>query len=805
MMEDMRIYVASLSDYNDGRLEGKWFDLSDYPDASDLMMAIQEMLDEITEKYNDGEVREEWAVHDYEGIPSTLASEYMGEQDFQQLYDIAIVADEFGIPLEVLMERAGDTGSDDYKALAESLMFVVDGNDESDIVYEYEEQIGGLGNEFWSNHIYVDDVTERVMYGEDVDNFRQEILDENPDMDEEEAEREAEERADEEAERREDLASYLDEMGYGDEIPSWVSKDYEGAWKRSLSYDFDVIHHDGEMYVFSNNYSVGGTILSGMIGAYIGYKYAETKRKGKKLFAGGGFLSTEEQKRFEELDEKMNAYLEGKAQVSSKEMVEHAKLKHKRNLAKNPLYKKQMDWERSVQGKGKYAGGGKAIGLEWMYSDGQYEAHLGELYLIISRANERGLYQVRVTKGYGGETIGESTNEISGLDNAKDLAYDIAGDYYKQYGEGGGIGFKGLSAKVAKRYEGKKPEAKYRGEYGKRYSKSEAKEVGDKVAGKVYWQQKGRKFEGGGIVVYAENAEGYYRKISEHDTMRGAKIKMDKLWSTGKYEKLGTTTSKDWEKNYAPYQYAKGGMTQHGLRVGDKIIGSVDSRDEIWIIDNKRNAHVVNLDKGNRYEGGGGVEGKKTTPSHIVKFWQDFAQGGLNTRMRTWYMKTFPKDDRGQYMDLYNTFEDLWNALQNKQNVYNVIGEGDSIIRERLFDKLSQLKGVKYMDVYNLWLESDDDDYAQGGGINSTYALVFKDNDGKEYTQYVDAHNMMEATKQGKYVAENVYKNTLEKVYRVDEKEDLNKNRKQSTRIMKRMGMLAEGGGISGLEDLIRG
>lgn len=280
-MNEMRIYVASLSDYNNGRLEGKWLDLSDYSDASELMEAIQEMLDEITKKYNDGEVREEWAVHDYEGIPSTLASEYMGEQDFQQLYDIAEVADDRGIPVEVLVERAGDTGSDDYQALADSLMLVVDGNDESDIVSEYEFQLGSLGYDFWSNHIYIDDVTERVMYGEDVDRFREDILYENPDLDEDEAERQAEEMADEEAERREDLTTYLEYMGYEGEIPSFVSKDYEGAWKRSLSYDLDVIHHDGEMYVFSNNYSLGGTILSGMIGAYIGYKIGRAKPQKK--------------------------------------------------------------------------------------------------------------------------------------------------------------------------------------------------------------------------------------------------------------------------------------------------------------------------------------------------------------------------------------------------------------------------------------------------------------------------------------------------------------------------------------------
>jgi antirestriction protein len=279
----MRVYIASLSDYNDGRLEGKWFDLSDYMDASDLMDDIQEMLNDLTKKYKnvDGEVREEWAVHDYEGIPPTLASEYMGEADFEKLIEIRRVAEDRDIPVEVLVERAGDTGSDDYEALAESLVMVVDGSDETDIVYELENQMGDLGNDFWKDYIFIDDVTERVMYGEDVDRFREDILYDNPDMDEDEAERQAEEMADEEAERRKDLSTYLEDLGYGDEIPNFVTKDYNDAWKYAISYDYDVINYDDQMYVFTNNYSVGGTILSGLVGAYIGYKIGRSKPQKK--------------------------------------------------------------------------------------------------------------------------------------------------------------------------------------------------------------------------------------------------------------------------------------------------------------------------------------------------------------------------------------------------------------------------------------------------------------------------------------------------------------------------------------------
>ncbi len=496
-MNEMRIYVASLSDYNNGRLEGKWLDLADYSNASELMGAIQEMLDDLTKKYKkiDGEVREEWAVHDYEGIPSTLASEYMGEQDFQQLYDIAEVAEDRGIPVEVLVERAGDTGSDDYQALADSLMFVVDGNDESDIVHEYEDQLGELGSEFWSNHIYIDDVTERVIYGEDVDRFREDILYENPDMDEDEAERQAEEMADEEAERREDLTTYLEDMGYGDTIPNFVSKDYEGAWKRSLSYDLDVIYHDGEMYVFSNNYGIGGSILSGLVGAYIGYKIGRARPQkigfGTEIRIGNSVKDKIKSKIAEKRASKKKKYATG---GSVKGM--NSSTGERFGLVIGS--KKKSD---------EYINNGTEINVRKSYS-----SRISEVKLIFDEDNN--LYEIidygTSLNGYPNTSQGsgrkynadkkETKKILSEMYNSSFASklIDHISDSENKYATGGGIGFKALSAKVAKRYEGKKPQAKYRGEYGKRYSRNEAKEVGDKVAGKVYWQQQGRKMATGG-------------------------------------------------------------------------------------------------------------------------------------------------------------------------------------------------------------------------------------------------------------------------------------------------------------------
>lgn len=64
-----RIYVASLSDYNAGRLHGAWFDADQ--SVEELAESITTMLERSTEPY-----AEEYAIHDYEGFGSVRLSEY---------------------------------------------------------------------------------------------------------------------------------------------------------------------------------------------------------------------------------------------------------------------------------------------------------------------------------------------------------------------------------------------------------------------------------------------------------------------------------------------------------------------------------------------------------------------------------------------------------------------------------------------------------------------------------------------------------------------------------------------------------
>jgi len=64
-----RIYVASLSDYNDGRLHGSWIDAAQEPDELDRAVGAMLSRSPISGA-------EEFAIHDYENFGPLRLSEY---------------------------------------------------------------------------------------------------------------------------------------------------------------------------------------------------------------------------------------------------------------------------------------------------------------------------------------------------------------------------------------------------------------------------------------------------------------------------------------------------------------------------------------------------------------------------------------------------------------------------------------------------------------------------------------------------------------------------------------------------------
>lgn len=72
--------------------------------------------------------------------------------------------------------------------------------------------------------------------------------------------------------------------------------------------------------------------------------------------------------------------------------------------------------------------------------------------------------------------------------------------------------------------------------------------------------------------------------------------------------------------------------------------------------------------------------------------------------IREYYLKTFPSDTMGTDLNESPTFSGLLNQLIISGDVYQYIGVSDSLVRERLFDRLAQELEVDYNYVYNLWL-----------------------------------------------------------------------------------------------------
>jgi hypothetical protein len=73
--------------------------------------------------------------------------------------------------------------------------------------------------------------------------------------------------------------------------------------------------------------------------------------------------------------------------------------------------------------------------------------------------------------------------------------------------------------------------------------------------------------------------------------------------------------------------------------------------------------------------------------------------------IREFYLETYPTDYLGLELNPTPTFAGLLNQLIVGGDVYRYIGVGDSIIRERLFERLAEELNVKYDYVYNLWLK----------------------------------------------------------------------------------------------------
>lgn len=79
----------------------------------------------------------------------------------------------------------------------------------------------------------------------------------------------------------------------------------------------------------------------------------------------------------------------------------------------------------------------------------------------------------------------------------------------------------------------------------------------------------------------------------------------------------------------------------------------------------------------------------------------------LKLNVKEWYRGEYSTDDLVEEIKDTVTFADIFEALDNYEDIYEVIGNGiDSIVRERIFNKLATLMEVDYDYIYDQWLKS---------------------------------------------------------------------------------------------------
>lgn len=117
----MRIYVACLASYNNGVLHGAWIDASNDVDAMqdeiNAMLRASRFPNVTVEHPDTGETvpsAEEWAIHDSEGLGDI--SEHCGLAAIAERVKLAEVAEESGIPFEVVLEVADDNVTNDVES-----------------------------------------------------------------------------------------------------------------------------------------------------------------------------------------------------------------------------------------------------------------------------------------------------------------------------------------------------------------------------------------------------------------------------------------------------------------------------------------------------------------------------------------------------------------------------------------------------------------------------------------------------------------------------------------------------------------
>ena len=71
------------------------------------------------------------------------------------------------------------------------------------------------------------------------------------------------------------------------------------------------------------------------------------------------------------------------------------------------------------------------------------------------------------------------------------------------------------------------------------------------------------------------------------------------------------------------------------------------------------------------------------------------------------YVTDFPTDDLGKEINKDLNFLQLFNGLLCGKDIYEMLDVSDSLIRERVLERLAYLMSIDYQIIYYLWLNEN--------------------------------------------------------------------------------------------------
>lgn len=76
----------------------------------------------------------------------------------------------------------------------------------------------------------------------------------------------------------------------------------------------------------------------------------------------------------------------------------------------------------------------------------------------------------------------------------------------------------------------------------------------------------------------------------------------------------------------------------------------------------------------------------------------------MELEIKKWYLENYANDTLGKELKDNVTFNDLFYALDRYKDIYETLGDIDSLVRERVFEKLAEIMQVDYDYIYDQWL-----------------------------------------------------------------------------------------------------